>query len=151
MPSSTVIAAHPGPQMFHRTASRKLESQPPPGRTADSEIPIEPPFPRLDAAQVRAQMDKAVALVGSATPSIQSAFNVQIGKYRQVSLYERIDNRCLPDIRVEDLTELKEEQGLRRFFTPRLIAAVQDRLARKEQVLLFLNRRGFANLLVCDL
>jgi primosomal protein N' (replication factor Y) (superfamily II helicase) len=102
-----------------------------------------------DLAVVRSQMSQCVAVVGSATPSIQSAYNVQIGKYEKVSLHERIDNRCLPDIVVQDLTQLKEEQGLRRFFTPQLIEAMQACLSRDEQVLLFLNRRGFANILVC--
>ena len=102
-----------------------------------------------DLAVVRAQMDQAVAVVGSATPSIQSAYNVHIGKYEQVSLHERIDNRSLPDIVVQDLTQIKEERGLRRFFTPQLIEAMQACLSRDEQVLLFLNRRGFANILVC--
>jgi primosomal protein N' (replication factor Y) len=102
-----------------------------------------------DLAVVRAKMDQAVAVVGSATPSIQSAYNVQIGKYEQISLHERIDNRSLPDIVVQDLTQIKEERGLRRFFTPKLIEAMQACLSRNEQVLLFLNRRGFANILVC--
>lgn len=102
-----------------------------------------------DLAVVRAQMDQSVAVVGSATPSIQSAYNAQIGKYRQVSLHERIDNRCLPDITVQDLTQIKEERGLRRFVTPLLIEAMRSCLSREEQVLLFLNRRGFANVLVC--
>ena len=103
-----------------------------------------------DLAVVRAQMDRAIAIVGSATPSTQSAYNVEIGKYRQVSLHERIDNRCLPDILVQDLAQVKEEQGLRRFVTPQLIEAMEVCLSRGEQVLLFLNRRGFASILVCE-
>jgi len=102
-----------------------------------------------DLAVVRAQMDQAVAVIGSATPSIQSAYNAQLGKYELVQLHERIDQRSLPDIMVQDLTQLKEERGLRRFITPQLIEDMQACLARKEQVLLFLNRRGFANILVC--
>jgi primosomal protein N' (replication factor Y) len=102
-----------------------------------------------DLAVVRAQMDRSVAVVGSATPSLESAYNAQLGKYEQVDLHERIDRRALPDIAVEDLTRLKEEQGLRRFITPALIEAMQHTLSRREQVLLFLNRRGFANIVVC--
>lgn len=102
-----------------------------------------------DLAVVRAQMNQAVAVVGSATPSIQSAYNVGLGKYEQVNLHERIDQRSLPDIVVQDLAQLREESGLRRFFSPDLIEAMQASLSRNEQVLLFLNRRGFANILVC--
>ncbi len=102
-----------------------------------------------DLAVVRAQMDRSVAVLGSATPSLQSAYNVQLGKYEQVDLHERVDRSTLPDIVVQDLTQLKEEQGLRRFITPELIESMQDSLSRREQVLLFLNRRGFANVLVC--
>jgi primosomal protein N' (replication factor Y) len=102
-----------------------------------------------DLAVVRAQMDRSVAVLGSATPSVQSTYNVDVGKYRQVCLHQRIDHRCLPEIVVQDLTRLKEERGLRRFITPQLFEAMTDCLSRKEQVLLFLNRRGFAHILIC--
>jgi primosomal protein N' (replication factor Y) len=90
-----------------------------------------------------------MTVLGSATPSMQSAYNARSGKYRQVNLYERVDNRVLPEIVVEDLTTVREEQGARRFLTPSLVEAIQTTLARREQVLLFLNRRGFAGTLVC--
>ncbi len=102
-----------------------------------------------DLAVVRARLDNALAILGSATPSLQSAYNVQMGKYAQVTLLERVDRRTLPEIAVQDLSRIKEEQGLRRFLTPALLCAMKDTLARSEQVLLFLNRRGFANTLVC--
>ncbi len=102
-----------------------------------------------DLAVVRAKMDDALAVLGSATPSVQSTYNVKQGKYHQVSLSQRVDHRTLPDILVHDLSDLKEERGLRRFLTPALVDAMQGALARKEQILLFLNRRGFASTLVC--
>ena len=102
-----------------------------------------------DLAVVRARMDDALAVLGSATPSVQSAFNVQLGKYRQVSLLERVDRRALPEIAVQDLAQFREEQGIRRFLTPPLLTAMKATLNRGEQVLLFLNRRGFASALVC--
>jgi primosomal protein N' (replication factor Y) len=102
-----------------------------------------------DLAVVRARLDGSPAVLGSATPSVQSAYNVQLGKYRQVSLLERVDRRALPEITVQDLTPFREEQGLRRFLTPTLLAAVRATLDSGEQVLLFLNRRGFASALVC--
>ncbi len=102
-----------------------------------------------DLAVVRAQKDDALAILGSATPSVQSTHNARSGKYKQVTLFSRVDNRTLPEIFVQDLTLIREERGLRRYLTPTLIAAIQDTLARDEQVLLFLNRRGFAGTLVC--
>jgi primosomal protein N' (replication factor Y) (superfamily II helicase) len=102
-----------------------------------------------DLAVVRARQLGALAILGSATPSLQSAYNAQIGKFEKISLFERVDQRVMPDIFVQDLTALREERGLGRFLTPDLMAGVRDTLARGEQVLLFLNRRGFASTLVC--
>jgi len=102
-----------------------------------------------DLAVVRARMEGALVVLGSATPSVQSAFNAQNGKYAQVTLMERVDRRTLPDIIVQDLTPLREERGIRRFLTPTLLEAMQATLQRREQVLLFLNRRGFSSMLVC--
>ncbi len=102
-----------------------------------------------DLAVVRARMDGAVAVLGSATPSVQSTYNVHQGKYELIRLSSRVDDRTLPDISVQDLSDIIEEQGLSRFFTPALSRAMQSALARQEQVLLFLNRRGFASTMVC--
>lgn len=102
-----------------------------------------------DLAVVRARQEGALAVLGSATPSMQSAYNARIGKFQQVTLYERVDNRLLPEIVIEDLTAAREERGARRFLTPVLIEAIRATLERREQVLLFLNRRGFASTLVC--
>jgi primosomal protein N' (replication factor Y) (superfamily II helicase) len=102
-----------------------------------------------DMAAVRARLQDAVVVLGSATPSLQSIYNVHQGKFKRIDLLERIDNRLLPRIQVQDLGQLREERGLRRFLSPQLMAAIQATLARREQVLLFLNRRGFAGTLVC--
>ncbi len=102
-----------------------------------------------DMAVVRARQLGAVAVLGSATPSLQSAYNARNGKFTMITLNERIDGQVMPEIIVKDLTAVREERGLRRFLTPALMKAVADTLARKEQVLIFLNRRGFANSLVC--
>ncbi|MBT8339829.1 MAG: primosomal protein N' [Desulfatitalea sp.] len=102
-----------------------------------------------DLAVLRAQQQGAVALLGSATPSLQSAYNAQMGKFEKISLYERVDRQMLPQIQVEDLTTMHEVRAADRFLTATLIQSVQETLSRKEQVLIFLNRRGFANTLVC--
>jgi primosomal protein N' (replication factor Y) len=103
-----------------------------------------------DLAVVRARKDGAIAILGSATPSLQSTYNVSIGKYEHIALHQRIDQRTLPSVTLQDLTPFREERGVRRFLTPELIDAMTATLARNEQVLLFLNRRGFANVLVCS-
>jgi len=102
-----------------------------------------------DLAVVRAQQLEALAILGSATPSLQSGYNAQNGKFEKISLFERVDNRLMPEIFVRDLTALREERGLRRLLTPDLMEGIRNTLARGEQVLLFLNRRGFANTLIC--
>ncbi len=102
-----------------------------------------------DLAVMRARMDGAVTVLGSATPSVQSTYNVKLGKYHQVTLSQRVDRRTLPRILIHDLGDLKEESGSNRFLTPALVDAMQTALERKEQILLFLNRRGFASTLIC--
>lgn len=102
-----------------------------------------------DLAVVRARQHGAVAVLGSATPSLQSAYNALNGKFSKISLYERVDRQMLPRIVVQDLTAIREERGIRRFLTTELLAAMRTTLERKEQVLLFLNRRGFAGSLIC--
>jgi primosomal protein N' (replication factor Y) (superfamily II helicase) len=102
-----------------------------------------------DMAVVRARLQEAVVVLGSATPSLQSIYNVNNGKFKRIDLLARVDHRLLPRIQVQDLGRLREERGLRRFLSPELMAAIQAALARREQVLLFLNRRGFAGALVC--
>lgn len=102
-----------------------------------------------DLAVVRGRQNQALVILGSATPSIQSAYNAENGKFERIQLFERIDNRTLPEVFIHDLGELKEERGIRRFLTPGLMTAIRQTLERKEQVLLFLNRRGFSSISLC--
>jgi primosomal protein N' (replication factor Y) len=102
-----------------------------------------------DMALVRAKLAGAVALLGSATPSVQSYRNAQTGKLVELELPQRIENRPLPEIEVVDLTESRDRRGARRFLTRPLRRAITDSLDRGEQVLLFLNRRGYASFPVC--
>ncbi|MBI5064307.1 MAG: primosomal protein N' [Desulfatitalea sp.] len=103
-----------------------------------------------DLAVMRARQQGAVAILGSATPSLQSAYNAQNGKFQKITLFERVDQRAMPEIFVQDLTALREERGARRHLTPALLQALGETLARKEQALIFLNRRGFAGSVVCS-
>jgi primosomal protein N' (replication factor Y) len=103
-----------------------------------------------DLAVVRAKQQNAVALLGSATPSIQSFYNVKTAKFKGVTLTERVENRSLPKVTVVDLRKNRDVRGSRRFITPELYEAMGTTLGRGEQVLLFLNRRGFASYPVCS-
>ena len=103
-----------------------------------------------DLAVVRAKQQNAVALLGSATPSIQSYYNVKTEKFKGVTLTERVEKRSLPKVTVVDLRESRDVRGSRRFITPQLYEAMETTLGRGEQALLFLNRRGFASYPVCS-
>jgi primosomal protein N' (replication factor Y) len=103
-----------------------------------------------DLAVVRAKQQNAVALLGSATPSIQSYYNVKTEKFKGVTLAERVENRSLPKVTVVDLRKSRDVRGSRRFITPELYEAMETTLERGEQALLFLNRRGFASYPVCS-
>lgn len=102
-----------------------------------------------DLAVVRGKQNQATVVLGSATPSIQSYHNVIAGKFVEIPLHYRVKKRRLPEIEIVDLEKDKELTGKRRFITPKLYHAIQTSLARGEQTLLFLNRRGFANLPIC--
>jgi len=102
-----------------------------------------------EVALKRAQLTGAVVVLGSATPSLESHFKARTsGPYRLLTLPRRIDGRPLPPVRVVDMRlELKE--GNRGIFSRTLAEAVGGRLAVGEQVLLFLNRRGYSTIVVC--
>ena len=95
-----------------------------------------------DVAVRRAQMLGIPIVLGSATPSLESLANAARGKYRHVRLAERVDGRSLPQVRVIDLRREASGAGL---LTPTLRAAIGERLARREQTMLFLNRRGHSH------
>ncbi len=102
-----------------------------------------------DLAVVRAQKAACPVLLGSATPSVQSYYNVTTGKFNGLALDRRVAQRPLPEIDVVDLRKTRDNRGARRYITETLQEAMGEALSRGEQVLLFLNRRGFANLPVC--
>ncbi|MFH2047359.1 MAG: primosomal protein N' [Pseudomonadota bacterium] len=103
-----------------------------------------------DLAVVRAKLENCIVLLGSATPSVQSYQNVLSNKFSGLSLTKRIENRTLPEVNVVDLKNNRNSRGMRRYFSQELIDGIKSTLSRKEQVLLFLNRRGFAGFPVCS-
>lgn len=98
-----------------------------------------------DVAVMRAKLARAPILLGSATPSLESLHNARSGRYRLLRLPERAGGARPPDFRLLDI----RGQRLREGISPRLAAAIGETLARGEQALLFVNRRGFAPTLIC--
>ena len=111
------------------------------------------PAPRYHArssAIMLAQMYGAKVLLGTATPCVESYFNATEGKYALVQLKERYKDIRLPRIEVVDIKELAHQKRMKGPFSPRLIEEINAALARKEQVILFQNRRGFAPMIECQ-
>ncbi len=102
-----------------------------------------------DLALVRAKLSDCPAILGSATPSIQTYYNTGIEKLTEINLNCRVQERPMPQISVVDLRKIRDFRGIRRFISPELHQAMSQTLSKGEQVLLFLNRRGFAAFPVC--
>ena len=100
-----------------------------------------------DMAIVRAHLGKFPVVLVSATPSLETYVNVQEGKYQHLELPSRFGGASLPEISVIDLRADKPDRQC--FLSSTLIKAVEETLGRKEQTLLFLNRRGYAPLTLC--
>ena len=100
-----------------------------------------------DMAVVRARLSEAPCVLVSATPSLESVENAAAGRYTKVDLPTRHGGAVLPAVRAVDLRAHPPERG--RFLSPLLVSAVQETLARGEQAMLFLNRRGYAPLTLC--
>lgn len=110
------------------------------------------PSPRYharDTAIVLAHQHKAKILLGSATPSIESYFNTQKGKYGLVELNRRFGNVQLPKIELIDIKEKQHKKKMNGHFSDRLITLITEALENKEQVILFQNRRGFSPVVEC--
>jgi primosomal protein N' (replication factor Y) (superfamily II helicase) len=110
-----------------------------------------PRYHARDVAVVRARMENAVVVLGSATPSMESFYNAQKGKYRLLEMPVRADHKKMPVVRVVDMRQVARHEKGTPILSPRLKEAILSRLDRREQTLLFLNRRGFATSLQCPL
>lgn len=98
-----------------------------------------------DVAVMRAHIHKIPVVLGSATPSLESLLNVKRNRYVSLSLSERAGVAKQPDYHIVDIKQIKVEEGL----STTLLAAMREQLAQGNQVMLFLNRRGFAPVLYC--
>ncbi len=111
------------------------------------------PAPRYharSAAIVLAQMyPDAKVLLGTATPSMESYYNAQQGKYALVEMKTRYQGILLPEIQVVDIKDLRHRKMMTGAYSPQLLAAVREALKNGEQAILFQNRRGFAPMIEC--
>ncbi len=110
-----------------------------------------PRYHARDVAIMRGQMEKAVVVLGSATPSLESFYNTTIGKFALLELPERVDNQKLTRVRVVDMRQTSRQDKGPPIFSPQLKEAITQRLERGEQTILFLNRRGYSSSLQCPL
>ena len=108
-----------------------------------------PRYNARDAAVVRGDIEGAVVLLGSATPSVESYYNAQRGKYRLLELPNRIDGAREPQMVLVNTVESKKQNLMRGSLSVKLLADIRDRIAKGEGTILFQNRRGFANRLEC--
>ncbi|MFC1844577.1 primosomal protein N' [Thermodesulfobacteriota bacterium] len=102
-----------------------------------------------DLAVLRASQSNAVVILGSATPSVNSYYHASTGKYNLLNLDKRIEDRPLPNVEVVDMQSIATVSGRAPVFSPGLIKNLRENLSRGEQSLIFLNRRGFANFMIC--
>lgn len=110
------------------------------------------PAPRYharSAAIMLASMYGAKTLLGTATPSLESYYNAQQGKYGLVEMKTRYQGIQLPKIQVVDVKDLKHRKMMKGAYSPQLLAAVREALENGEQAILFQNRRGFAPMIEC--
>ena len=118
----------------------------------ESSFKQQDPAPRYHARSVAimmAQMYGAKTLLGSATPSIESLYNAQKGKYGYVRLNTRFGNISLPDIQVVDVKDLRRRKIMTGSFSPPFLAAIRSALQSGRQAIIFQNRRGFAPMIEC--
>ena len=102
-----------------------------------------------DLAVYRGRLERATVVLGSATPSLESWHRAAQGRYRRLALPTRIGGGALPALRLVDMNQQPKTRGASTALSAPLVAALQDRLARGEQSLVFLNRRGYAPVLHC--
>src|SRR5690606_24558734 len=110
------------------------------------------PAPRYHARDTAIYMGiqhNAKVLLGSATPSVESYYNAKAGKYGLISLFERYGKAKSPDITIVDMVAAKKQNQIKYYFSDELLQAIADTVAKKQQVILFQNRRGYTTFLQC--
>ena len=102
-----------------------------------------------DLAVYRGKLESATVLLGSATPSLETWQRANEGRYQRLALPARIGGGAFPKVRLVDMNLLPKNKGVTTALSPPLVAALQERVGRGEQSLVFLNRRGYAPVLHC--
>jgi primosomal protein N' (replication factor Y) len=108
-----------------------------------------PRYHARDIAVMRAKMANAVVVLGSATPSLESYFNAKKNKYALIELPDRVEQRPLPEVEIVDMRQEFQETGHEQVISRKLAAEIKERIERKEQVMVLLNRRGYSPLVLC--
>jgi primosomal protein N' (replication factor Y) (superfamily II helicase) len=109
-----------------------------------------PRYHARDVAVVRAKIEKCAVVLGSATPSLESYYNATTGKYELLVLTQRVDHQRMPLMRIVDLRQERRKEKIAPILSEKLSQAIADRLEKREQTILFLNRRGFSTSLLCS-
>ena len=108
-----------------------------------------PRYHARDVAIMRGKLEKALVLLGSATPALESYYNAKEGKYQMVTLKKRVDEQVMPTFQIVDMRhEAARGQGIP-VLSRKLYEAILSRLEKREQIILFLNRRGFSSSVLC--
>ncbi len=108
-----------------------------------------PRYNARDIAVVRSKMEDFTLLLASATPSLESYYNAKKGQYLGLEIKKRADNAVMPKVRVVDMMDAKIKAAVKGNLSRILFDKMLDRIARGEQVILFLNRRGYSSFLMC--
>ena len=116
-----------------------------------------PKYNARDSAVILAQQFNCPVLLGSATPSVESMYNANTGKYKLLELPERIDNAKLPKIHLVNISNLpagqiseRKKKKVELVFSKFLLDKIEDRLKKKEGIIILQNRRGFSTQIYCE-
>jgi len=108
-----------------------------------------PRYHARDVAVMRAKMSNAAVVLGSATPSLETYYNATHGKYKLLELPERIEKRPLPEVEIIDMRDEFQRTHKDAILSRRLLDEIGERLERREQVMVLLNRRGYSSFVLC--
>jgi len=108
-----------------------------------------PRYHGRDVAVMRAKLNEAVVVLGSATPSLESWANAEKGRYARVEMRQRVADRPLPEVELVDMRNEFRETGQEQIFSRRLIEETEATIARGEQAIILLNRRGYSFVVMC--
>jgi primosomal protein N' (replication factor Y) len=108
-----------------------------------------PRYHARDVAVMRAKMAGAVVVLGSATPSLESYYNAKKNKYSLLELPDRVEQRPLPEVEILDMRQEFQETGQEQVISRKLAEEIRERLEKKEQVMVLLNRRGYSPVVLC--